>query len=132
MCLSIKQYVNKKCSSLYLIYLSLLFLKVQDVIALPMFSTGATAKILNSVNSYLPRARGLTNLGNTCFFNSVMQCLGQTPYLLQLLDETSNEGQYFYLPGGKIPHENNEMDELPPLDGNYCFYLAFKYILKYW
>uniref|UniRef100_A0A8C8VPP9 Ubiquitin carboxyl-terminal hydrolase 16 n=1 Tax=Pelusios castaneus TaxID=367368 RepID=A0A8C8VPP9_9SAUR len=50
--------------------------------------------------------KGLSNLGNTCFFNAVMQNLSQTPVLRELLKETK-------MPGTTVNIEPSEFSTEP-------------------
>lgn len=81
---------------------------------------GQAKRVLNNQSAIdqLPRVRGLSNLGNTCFFNAVTQCLAQTPFLLPILNELSKTGEEFELPGGKLKLKGAEVEtELPKIFG---------------
>ncbi|KAH8283247.1 hypothetical protein KR044_000967 [Drosophila immigrans] len=87
------------------------------VVGLPKSISPATSPTASNELERLPRVRGLTNLGNTCFFNAVMQCLAQTPFLLDVLKELGEPGEQFELPGGTINFEDTGVVELPMIKG---------------
>ncbi|XP_038116054.1 ubiquitin carboxyl-terminal hydrolase 16 [Culex quinquefasciatus] len=82
-----------------------------------------------SIVDSLPRLRGLSNLGNTCFFNAVVQCLTRTPYLLDVLRESSVQGEKFQLPGGPLKLKDGTVTELSPISGELNPWGSFTQVL---
>ncbi|KAM9301275.1 ubiquitin carboxyl-terminal hydrolase 16 isoform 1-T2 [Morus bassanus] len=62
----------------------------------------------NSSTNLEVTVKGLSNLGNTCFFNAVMQNLSQTPVLRELLKEAK-------MPGTTVKIESPELFTEPQL-----------------
>lgn len=91
---------------------------------LPVISSSS----LSIVDS-LPRLRGLSNLGNTCFFNAVVQCLTRTPYLLDVLRESSVQGEKFQLPGGPLKLKDGTVTDLSPISGELNSWGPFTQVL---
>ncbi|KAM9020903.1 ubiquitin carboxyl-terminal hydrolase 16 isoform 1-T4 [Ara ararauna] len=65
-------------------------------------------EISNSSTNSEVTVKGLSNLGNTCFFNAVMQNLSQTPVLRELLKEAK-------MPGATVKIESPELSMEPQL-----------------
>lgn len=72
--------------------------------------TASEASAKNAVLT-LPRLKGLSNLGNTCFFNAIMQNLSQTQWLTHLIDLHSQNGAVVNLTGTKREYDGNSETE---------------------
>ncbi|KAM3934639.1 ubiquitin carboxyl-terminal hydrolase 16 isoform 1-T2 [Leptodactylus fuscus] len=59
--------------------------------------------------------KGLSNLGNTCFFNAVMQNLSQTPALRELLNEVRHPGRTVtvQVPDTQPPSRDVKLEQQP-------------------
>ncbi|XP_072254148.1 ubiquitin carboxyl-terminal hydrolase 16 isoform X2 [Pyxicephalus adspersus] len=72
------------------------------------------AKAANTLNDNKEiTVKGLSNLGNTCFFNAVMQNLSQTPTLRDLLTEVRHPGKTVTV---QVPEDTNLTPQEVKLD----------------
>ncbi|ELT96769.1 hypothetical protein CAPTEDRAFT_225117 [Capitella teleta] len=67
---------------------------------------GGSSSVCQSLSQALPKVRGLSNLGNTCFFNAVMQSMSQTYLLGHVMEELNTKDMK--LPGCPKASEDDE------------------------